>query len=66
MEKWQLYTTNEIKPSGWLRRQLEIYFIENPFDAQKIGEHIYGKSITDPCLGWEKTERLIYDIADVL
>ena len=26
---------------------------------------IYGKSITDPCLGWEKTERLIYDLADL-
>lgn len=35
--------------------------------AQKIGpDEIYGKSITDPCLGWEKTERLIYDLADVL
>ncbi|MBQ6936940.1 MAG: 3-deoxy-7-phosphoheptulonate synthase [Clostridia bacterium] len=34
--------------------------------AQSIGEHIYGKSITDPCLGWEKTEKLIYDIADKL
>ncbi len=34
--------------------------------AQKIGEHIYGKSITDPCLGWEKTEKLILDIADNL
>lgn len=34
--------------------------------AQKIGECVYGKSITDPCLGWEKTERLIYDIADLL
>ncbi len=34
--------------------------------AQKIGECIYGKSITDPCLGWEKTQKLIYDIADVL
>lgn len=34
--------------------------------AQKIGENIYGKSITDPCLGWEKTERLIYDIAESL
>ena len=31
--------------------------------AQKIGEHVYGKSITDPCLGWEKTERLILDLA---
>ena len=34
--------------------------------AQKIGEHIYGKSITDPCLGWEKSEKLIYMIADKL
>ncbi|MCR4790138.1 MAG: 3-deoxy-7-phosphoheptulonate synthase [Treponemataceae bacterium] len=34
--------------------------------CQKIGEGIYGKSITDPCLGWEKTERLIYDIAEKL
>ena len=34
--------------------------------AQKIGEHIYGRSITDPCLGWEKTKNLIYKIADSL
>ena len=34
--------------------------------AQKIGENVYGKSITDPCLGWEKTERLILDIAEAL
>ena len=35
--------------------------------AQKICDNsIYGKSVTDPCLGWEKTERLIYDIADLL
>ena len=33
--------------------------------AQKVSEGIYGKSITDPCLGWEKTERLIYDLADL-
>ena len=32
--------------------------------SQKIGEHVYGKSITDPCLGWDQTERLIYDIAE--
>ena len=32
--------------------------------CQKIGEGIYGKSITDPCLGWEASERLIYDIAE--
>ena len=34
--------------------------------SQKIGEHIYGKSITDPCLGWADSERLIYDIAESL
>jgi 3-deoxy-7-phosphoheptulonate synthase len=34
--------------------------------AQGVGEHIYGKSITDPCLGWEKTERLILELADRL
>ena len=34
--------------------------------AQGAHEHTFGKSITDPCLGWEKTERLILDIADKL
>jgi len=34
--------------------------------AQGAGEHIYGKSITDPCLGWEKTERLILELAEKL
>ena len=34
--------------------------------ACKAEEHIFGKSITDPCLGWEKTERLILDIAEKL
>lgn len=33
---------------------------------QKIGESCYGKSITDPCLGWEKSEKLIYDVAEQL
>ena len=32
----------------------------------KIGEHCYGQSITDPCLGWEDCERLLYEIADLL
>lgn len=30
--------------------------------CQKVEEGIYGKSITDPCLGWEKTEKLVLDI----
>ena len=33
---------------------------------QKIGgNHIYGKSITEPCLGWEESERLLYTIAEM-
>ncbi len=34
--------------------------------CQRIGEGVFGKSITDPCLGWEKTERLVLDIADLI
>lgn len=42
---------------------IESYLVDG---AQKIGDHVFGQSITDPCLGWEKTERLILDIADTL
>lgn len=34
--------------------------------CQKVEDGVYGKSITDPCLGWEKTEKLILDIAEAL
>lgn len=34
--------------------------------AQSSGEYVFGKSITDPCLGWEKTERLIFELAEKL
>lgn len=34
--------------------------------AQKPTGHVYGKSITDPCLGWKKSERLIYELAEML
>ncbi|MBD5455445.1 MAG: 3-deoxy-7-phosphoheptulonate synthase [Lachnospiraceae bacterium] len=40
---------------------IESYIVEG---SQKVGDGIYGKSITDACLGWEASERLIYDIAD--
>ncbi|MDE7021467.1 MAG: 3-deoxy-7-phosphoheptulonate synthase [Lachnospiraceae bacterium] len=33
--------------------------------CQKIGGGVYGKSITDPCLGWADSEKLIYDIAEL-
>ncbi|MGM9564835.1 3-deoxy-7-phosphoheptulonate synthase [Evtepia sp.] len=34
--------------------------------SQKIGEGVYGKSITDPCIGWTATERLVQDIAELI
>lgn len=40
---------------------IESYIIEG---SQKVEEHIYGKSITDPCLGWEASEQLLYTIAE--
>ena len=41
---------------------IESYLVDG---CQKPEEGVYGKSITDPCLGWEKTERLILDLADL-
>jgi 3-deoxy-7-phosphoheptulonate synthase len=40
---------------------IESYLVEG---CQKVGGGVYGQSITDPCLGWEDTERLIYEIAE--
>ncbi len=42
---------------------IESYLVDG---AQSVDGDVYGQSITDPCIGWEKTERLILDIADVL
>ena len=51
--------------NGDIKKLVKGFMIESYIEdgCQKIGEGIYGKSITDPCLGWEKTEHLIYDIA---
>ena len=52
--------------SGEIANLVKGVMIESYIEAgsQKIGEHIYGKSITDPCLDWESSERLIYTIAE--
>lgn len=54
--------------SGEIRSLVKGLMIESYIEdgAQKIGEGIYGKSITDPCLGWDKSEKLIYEIAELL
>lgn len=51
-----------------IRKMVKGLMIESYIEDgnQKDTEHVYGKSITDPCLGWEKTENLIYNIADRL
>ena len=34
--------------------------------SQKVEDGVYGKSITDPCLGWDKTKDMIFTIAEQL
>lgn len=53
--------------SGDINSMVKGFMIESYIEdgCQKVGGGVYGKSITDPCLGWEKTEKLIYDIADL-
>lgn len=55
------------KLSGEIKDMIKGVMIESYIEpgCQKVGEHIYGKSITDPCLGWEESERLIYEIAEM-
>ena len=56
------------KVSDDIRKLVKGLMIESYIEdgCQKVGEHCYGKSITDPCLGWEKSEKLIYDLAEEL
>lgn len=51
-----------------IKKLLKGFMVESYIEdgAQKVGGGVYGKSITDPCLGWEKSEQLIYEIADLL
>jgi len=45
---------------------IESYLEDGTQKLAADGSYCLGQSITDPCLGWEKTERLILDMADVL
>ncbi len=55
-----------VRHDSSIKKLVKGFMIESYIEdgAQKIGECIYGKSITDPCLGWEKSEKLIYDLAE--
>lgn len=59
-----LYTCRH---STQIRSMVKGFMIESYLEngSQKIGEGIYGKSITDPCIGWPETERLVKEIAEL-
>ena len=52
--------------SSHIKSMVKGFMIESYLEggSQKIGEGIYGKSITDPCIGWDDTYRLVCDIAE--
>ena len=54
--------------NGDISRMVKGLMIESYIEdgCQKVDGGVYGKSITDPCLGWEKSERLVLDLADML
>ena len=68
----QIRITKEIihsmKHSNEVRKLVKGVMIESYIEpgCQKIGEGVYGKSITDPCLGWNESEKLLLDIADLV
>ena len=54
------------KVSSDIAKMVKGVMIESYIESgnQKVSDHVYGKSITDACLGWEESEKLIYTIAD--
>ena len=54
--------------SDHIRSMVKGFMVESYLEegSQKIGEGVYGKSITDPCIGWNTTERLVQEIAELV
>ncbi|MBQ2925219.1 MAG: 3-deoxy-7-phosphoheptulonate synthase, partial [Ruminiclostridium sp.] len=54
--------------SDHIRKMVKGFMVESYLEegSQKIGEGVYGKSITDPCIGWNTTERLVQEIAELV
>ena len=59
---------HSLKLNEHIRKVVKGLMIESYIEdgCQKVGEGVYGKSITDPCLGWDKTEKLLLDLANDL
>ncbi len=68
----QVRIANEVlhsmRHSDDIKNMVKGFMVESYIEdgCQKVEDGVYGKSITDPCLGWEKTEEMIYTIADQL
>ncbi|MCD7722920.1 MAG: 3-deoxy-7-phosphoheptulonate synthase [Clostridiales bacterium] len=68
----QIRIANEVlhsmRHSADIKSMIKGFMIESYIEdgSQKIGDGVYGRSITDPCLGWEKSKQLIYNIAQQL
>lgn len=68
----QVRIANEVlhsmRHSNDIKKMVKGFMIESYIEdgAQKVEDGVYGKSITDPCLGWDKTKELIYTIAEQL
>ena len=59
---------DSMRRSETIRNMVRGFMVESYLEDgnQPIDGGMYGKSITDPCLGWEKTERLVLDLAERL
>jgi 3-deoxy-7-phosphoheptulonate synthase len=68
----QIRIANEVlhsmRHSNDVCKMVKGFMIESYIEdgCQKVEDGVYGKSITDPCLGWEKSKELIYSIAEQL
>ena len=67
----QIRICNEVlhscRHSSDIKKMVKGFMIESYIEdgCQKVEEGVYGKSITDPCLGWEESEQLLYTIAEM-
>ena len=61
-------TFHSMRHSDDIKKMVKGFMVESYIEdgSQKVEDGVYGKSITDPCLGWEKTKEMIYTIADQL
>ena len=57
-----------MKHSSDVKKLIKGVMIESYIEpgCQKVGDGAYGKSITDPCLGWDESEKLLYEIAELV